>query len=401
MRSPAKPKDTLSKVIPLRWSFGSKDRIKHSVPAQSGELVEYLESGRRPRCTKDPIIALVATPPLRDTRGRVVEAGQDCSSPSGSSLSCTERLGSDTSYSPKRPEGQSRPCLERNLSHGSGTSSRIKFRDDDFLRQGSSKTLRTAQVRALDFQLQRGAILGGHISHSAPPSRDSTLNRTKVQTGGISRCQKDLFQTGVQTEDRKEQRGEAQSQDGLVSILKPVLVKKDIPRSPVKEQDRRTNPGKLANSHLVNFSFSNGTLPALQQEDKRGYIVPSCDPQHCRTPLVNGKAGTLEPVDIKRAHSSSNIETKLDGTFRRCASLQRNGDVVVPPSHRVLLSDKTGCSTLQRMRYSTTSLGRHRCVLIFESSKISVSSSSKNKSCLDRVTVHVPTIRYAFSGYFY
>lgn len=369
MRSPAKPKDTLSKVIPLRWSFGSKDRIKHSGPPQSGELVEYLESGRRPRCTKDPIVALVATPPLRDTRGRVVEVGQDCSSPSGSSLSCTERLGSDTSYSPKRPEGQSRPCLERNLSHGSGTGSRIKFRDDDFLRQGLSKKLRTDQIRALDFQLQSGGILGGHISYSAPPSRDSTLKRTKVQTGGTYRCQKDLLQMGVQSEDRKEQRGEeAQSQDGLVSILKPGFVKKDIPRSPVKEPDRRTNLGKLANSHLAKFSFSNGTLPAVQQEDKRGCIIPSCDPQNCKTLLVNGKAGTLEPVDIKRALSSSNIETKLDVTFRRCASLQRNGDVVVPASHRVLLSDKTGCSTLQRTRYSTTSLGRYRRVPVFDCS---------------------------------
>ncbi|XP_017272254.1 ubiquitin carboxyl-terminal hydrolase 43 isoform X2 [Kryptolebias marmoratus] len=361
MRSPTKPKDTLSKVLPLRWSFGSKDRIRHSVPTQSGELVEYLESGRRPRCTKDPIVALVATPPLRNSRGRVLEVGQDCSSPSGSSLSCTDRLSSDTSYSPKIPEGQSRPCLERNLSHGSGTGSHIKFRDDDSLRQGSTKRPRTDQVRALDLQLQRGAILGGHISHSAPPSRDSTLKRTVVQTGGTSRGQKDLVQVGVQTLDKKEHRGEeARSQDGLLPVLKSALVKKDIPRSPFKEQDRRMNShghlGKLANSNLAKFSFSNGTLPAVQQDDKRGFIIPSCDPQNCKTHLVNGKAGIQEPVDIKRAHSSSNIETKLDLTFRRCASLQRNGEVVVPPSHRVLLSDKTGCSTLQRTRYSTTSL---------------------------------------------
>lgn len=376
MRSPAKPKDTLSKVLPLRWSFGSKDRIKHSVPTQSGELVEYLESGRRPRCTKDPIIALVTTPPLRNSRGRVPEVGQDCSSPSGSSLSCTDRLGSDTSYSPKIPEGQSRPSLERNHSHGSGSGSRIKFRDDDSLRQGSCKRLRTDQVRALDLQLQRGAILGGHISHSAPPSRDSTLKRTQAQTGGTSRGQRDLLQIGVQTEDRKEQREEAQSQDGLLSIHKPVFVKKDVPRSPGREQDRRMNSpgqlGKLANSSLAKFSFSNGTLPAVQQENKRGYVIPSCDPHNCKTQLANGRAGSQEPVDIKRAHSSSNIETKLDLTFRRCASLQRNGDAAVPPPHRVLLSDKTGCSTLQRTRYSTTSLGKHRRVPALDSFKTSL-----------------------------
>ncbi|KAF7220658.1 ubiquitin carboxyl-terminal hydrolase 43 isoform X1 [Nothobranchius furzeri] len=357
MRSPAKPKETLSKVLPLRWSFGSKDRIKHSVRTQSGELVEYLESGRRPRCTKDPIINLVATPPLRTAHGRVLEVGQDCSSPSGSSLGCTDRPGSDTSYSPKIPEGQRRSCLERNFSHGSGNGCHLKSSEDDSLRQGLYKRLRTDQVRALDLQLQRGAILGGHISHSAPPSRDSTLKRTKVPA--ISRIQKDLLHTNVQSEERKEQRDEAQSQDNL-SFFKPAFVKKDIPRSPIKQQERGINAHgqveNLASCNLAKTSLSIGTLTAVPKEDKRGSIIPSRDIHNCKTQLVNGRTGNQDPADIKRAHSSSNIDTKLDLTFRRCASLQRNGEVVVPPSHRVLLLDKTGYSTLQRTRYSTTSL---------------------------------------------
>uniref|UniRef100_A0A1A8GSF4 ubiquitinyl hydrolase 1 n=1 Tax=Nothobranchius korthausae TaxID=1143690 RepID=A0A1A8GSF4_9TELE len=357
MRSPAKPKETLSKVLPLRWSFGSKDRIKHSVRTQSGELVEYLESGRRPRCTKDPIINLVATPPLRTAHGRVLEVGQDCSSPSGSSLGCTDRPGSDTSYSPKIPEGQRRSCLERNFSHGSGNGCHLKSSEDDSLRQGLYKRLRTDQVRALDLQLQRGAILGGHISHSAPPSRDSTLKRAKVPA--ISRIQKDLLHTNVQSEERKEQRDEAQSQDNL-SFFKPTFVKKDIPRSPIKQQERGINAHgqveNLASCNLAKMSLSNGTLTAVPKEDKRGSIIPSRDIHNGKTQLVNERAGNQDPADIKRAHSSINIDTKLDLAFRRCASLQRNGEVVVPPSHRVLLSDKTGYSTLQRTRYSTTSL---------------------------------------------
>ncbi|XP_068929185.1 ubiquitin carboxyl-terminal hydrolase 43 isoform X2 [Petaurus breviceps papuanus] len=40
------------KTIPLRWSLGAKDRRKH----HSVELVEYLESGRRPKCTNQSII---------------------------------------------------------------------------------------------------------------------------------------------------------------------------------------------------------------------------------------------------------------------------------------------------------------------------------------------------------
>lgn len=368
MRSPTKPKETLSKVLPLRWSFGSKDRIKHPVQMQSGELVEYLESGRRPRCTKDPIITLVATPPQRNAQGRAFEVGQDCSSPSGSSLSCTDRPGSDTCYSPKLPEGQSRPCVERIMSQGVSNSN-VKARDYGSLRQRSSKRTRQDQGRTLDLhlQLQRGAILVGHISHSAPPSRDSTLRRTKVQTGVTSRTQKDLLQMVIQPEDRRGQRGqEGRSHDSLLSFFKPGFMKKDLPGSPVKGQDRRMNGhgqlGKLASSNLAKLSLSNGTLSTVAPEERKASVIPTCDTHNCKVQLVNGKTGNHEPADIKRAHSSSNIQTKLDLTFRRCASLQRNGGVVAPPAHPILLSDKPSYATLQRTRYSTTSLGRHRPV---------------------------------------
>lgn len=355
MRSPTRPKEALNKVLPLRWSFGPKDRMKHSAQTQSGELVEYLESGRRPRCTKDPIITLVATPPLRNAQGRVFEVGQECSSPSGSSLSCTERLSCDNCYSPKMPEGQSRSCLER--SHAVANGNNAKGKDDDSLKQRSSKRGRPEQGRTLEFQLMRGAILGGQISHSAPPSRDSTLRRSKVQTGVPSRAQKDLFQMVIQPEDRNSQTGqEGRSQDSLLSFFKSGFIKKDIPRSPNRGQERRMNGhgqvGKLAGTNLAKLSLSNGTLTAAALDERKNNDTR-------RVHFVNGKAGSHDPVDIKRAHSSSNIQTKLDLTFRRCASLQRNGEVALPPAHRVLLSDKPGYSTLQRTRYSTTSLGRH------------------------------------------
>uniref|UniRef100_A0A665UNH6 ubiquitinyl hydrolase 1 n=1 Tax=Echeneis naucrates TaxID=173247 RepID=A0A665UNH6_ECHNA len=362
MRSPTKPKETMSKVLPLRWSFGSKDRIKHPAQTHPGELVEYLESGRRPRCTKDPIVTLVATPPQRTAQGRAYEAAQDCSSPSGSSLSCTDRANSDTCYSPKIPEGQ-RPCMERNINQGVGNSSNIKARDDGFLRQRSSKRAKPDQGRSQDFQLQRGAILGGHISHSAPPSRDSTLRRTKVQTGLTSKAQKDLLHMAIQPEDRRGQmEQECRSHDNILSFFKPGFMKKDHTRSPVKGQDGHMNGHgqleKLAGSNLAKLSLSNGTLTAVALEERKACVLPSCD-TNCKLQLMNGKAGNHQPMDIQRAHSSSNIQTKLDPTFRRCASLQRNGEIVVPPGHRVLLSDKPGYATLQRTRYSTTSLGRH------------------------------------------
>ncbi|XP_069381813.1 ubiquitin carboxyl-terminal hydrolase 43 isoform X2 [Paralichthys olivaceus] len=356
MRSPTKSKESLSKVLPLRWSFGSKDRIKHPTPTRPGELVEYLESGRRPRCTKDPIIQLVATPPQRTTQRRAFSVGQECGSPSGSSLSCTDRPCSDTCYSPKLPEGQSRACVERNISHGVCNSS--KARDDGSLRQRLSKRARQDQGRTLDLQLHRGLILEGQISHSAPQSRDSTLKRTKVQTGVTFRPQKDLVHMIIQSENRGGQEG--RSQDSLLSFFKPGFIRKGILRSPHKGQERRVNGHgpleKLAGSHLAKLSLSNGTLTTATHEDGKTGGVPACDRHNCKVHLLNGKAGKHEAVDIQRAHSSSNIQAKMDLTFRRCASLQRNGEVAAHPEHRILLSDKPGYATLQRTRYSTTSL---------------------------------------------
>ncbi|KAM9843138.1 ubiquitin carboxyl-terminal hydrolase 43 [Aulostomus maculatus] len=353
MRSPTKPKDTLSKVLPLRWSFGAKDRIRLSAQTQPGELVEYLESGRRPRCTKDPIITLVATPPQRTAQERAVEVCQDCSSPSGSSLSCTDRLSSDTCNSPKIPEGQSRSCAERSLSQGVANGSHVKGRDDRLQRQRSSKGIRQDQGRTLDLQLQRGAIIGGHTSHSAPPSRDSTLRRTKVQIGGTFRALKDPLKMDINPEDKRGKRGqEHRSQDSLLSFFKSGFMKKDISRSPNKEQDRHVNGhgqlGKITRSDLVKLSLSNGTLTSVAQEERKANIIPSCNTQNCKVQLMNGKAGHQTLADIKRAHSSTHIPTKLDFTFRRCASLQRNGNIAPPPAHCILLSEKPNYATLQR-----------------------------------------------------
>lgn len=368
MRSPTKPKDTLSKVLPLRsvrWSFGAKDRSKHSAQTQPGELVEYLESGRRPRCTKDPIITLVSTPPQGKPQGRVSEVGQTdvgCS-PSGSSLSCMDRPGSDTCDSPRVPEGQIRVCVERSV----GLAPSVKARDDASLGQKFSKRTRQVQGRTLDLQSHKGTILGGHISHSAPPSRDSTLKRAKAQAGLNSRGQRDLLQTIMHPEERKGLKGEeGRSHDSLLSFLKPVFMKKDIQRTPSKGLDSCVNGhgrvGKVANGSSAKLSLSNGTLTVMALEDKKANGVPRGDIRNGKAQIVNSKAMNHNPVDIKRAHSSSNIHTKLDLTLRRCASLQKNGEVVLPPVHRSLLADKPSYATLQRTRYSTTSLGRQRPV---------------------------------------
>lgn len=322
MRSPTKPKETLSKVLPLRWSFTSKDRLKPSAQTQPqpGELVEYLESGRRPRCTKEPIVALVATPPL----ARTFEPRHN--SPSGSIIS-TNWPGMD---SPKIPEGQRIP--ESGLNNG---------------RLRSSKMVRPDQGRNMDFQLPKGVFWDSALSHSAPPSRDSTLRRSRTQNGNTSRAHKDLLHMVLDPEDKVGHRGqEGRSHESLLSFFRPGFMKKDILRSPMRNQDRRLNGGKVASSDLSKLSLSNATLSISDRK-----TIPNG-----RLQLVNDRAALEDPANLKHAHSSSNLHTKQDLTFHRCASLQRNGDIMVPPTQHIQVSDKNGYGTLQRTRYSTTSL---------------------------------------------
>ncbi|KAL0993039.1 hypothetical protein UPYG_G00102510 [Umbra pygmaea] len=358
MRSPTKAKD---KMLPLRWSFGAKGRPKPSVPSP-GELVEYLESGRRPRCSKDPIIHLVATPPLGKAQGRLPEDRHRelGSSPSESSLSCIDTPKSATCNSPRVPEGQSRPNTERCSSLE--ISVITKTTDGRSLGQSSSKRARQDQSRSLDPQPRTGSIARVHSSHSAPSSRDSTLKRAKVQTGLASKIegQRKGLQAGLQSEERMRMRGEnVRSHDSLLSLFKPGFLRKDAQSTPRKGSEVRANGQVGASSDAIEslskLSLSNRTLTGLALEDKRANDTTKADCSHSNGQLVNGRAGNITSADIKHAHSSSNIETKMDLTLRRCASLQRTGQGAPPAPHR-----KSSCATLQPMPYSTTSLGRQQ-----------------------------------------
>lgn len=318
LRSPTKSKDPLSRVLPLRWSLVSRDRAKSRpqtpplpLPPQPGELVEYLESGRRPRCSQEPIVSLVATPPLRTAHGRMLEAGLN--SPNGSIVSA----GMD---SPRIPEGQRRACIENMLR--------------------SSKRL--DQGRTLDFQLPRGVMFESALSQSAPASRDSTLRRSRVQNGS-SRAHKDLLHMVLDPEDKSGfSVHNRNSHENLLSFLKPGCIKKDMPPSPFRSHDRRLN-GKPVSADLSKLSYSNGTIYADERKPNgvaNGKLVSR------RTALADLDS------DLARAHSSSNLPL----AFGRCASLQRNGDIGAPTGLRAPLADKPGYSTLQWTRYGSTSL---------------------------------------------
>lgn len=311
MRLPTRPKEAPSKVLPLHWSFGSKDNIRQPAPVQSEELVKYLESGRRPRCTKEPIVALVATPPQgRGGRRGVPDltGALNCSSSSSSS----GRLASDSSCSPKVPTGHWRSLSPVELGS-------LRLRSSKRARHDSSRT-RGCRTPDFHFNLRRSALLDAHISHSAPQSRDSTLGRSKGlhPTGTTARAVlKDIGGAGGSVGQRG--RG-ARSHDSLLSFLKPVFLRKDAALALL------ANP--MANGGEIKPSLSNGTPPTVA--GWRGEKV----------------FGGHDAAEMTRALSSSNIQ--LNEMFCKPASLHRNGGLV--GAHRPLLAETPGyhLTALQR-----------------------------------------------------
>uniref|UniRef100_A0A672LXP0 ubiquitinyl hydrolase 1 n=1 Tax=Sinocyclocheilus grahami TaxID=75366 RepID=A0A672LXP0_SINGR len=325
MRYHSKSKTGPSKVLPLRWSFASKDRRKPSSVAPqpgNGELVEYLESGRRPRCTKEPIVSIVASPSQIKAQIR-----EDDSLSSPSCSSSVERCSYQGPDSPRLPEGQSRPAADLNgiTSDGSLAKNSSKSRQDHERTQ-ASKSLQGSPC-----------ALSNGTGNSASYSRDSTLKRLRNQPAATNRTHPSQMQTAT---------GESRSKDGAII-------------STTQLQDKEVVHGKTFSSKsLTKLSLSNGTL------NGKGIEVRKTSTAHKSTSnALNSRENQVcsSSADIKRAHSSSNIQSRLDMTLKRTMSLQRNGPLV-PAPHKGPAVDKSSYATLQKIRYRSTSLGRQRPV---------------------------------------
>lgn len=332
-------KSKMSKFLPLRWSFGSKDRRKPSnVPPQTetDELVEYLESGRRPRCTKEPIVSIVASPSQVKAQLREDDT---LGSPSGSSgLNGVERSSYQGPGSPRLPEGQRRPAPDFNSNdakRASGSSAKK-----------SSKTSKKEQESSQVGKTLQGSPTGlpNGTGSAANGSRDSTSKRHRSQAASTNRTHASQAQVaaGKSEESRCKDGGPSANSSGSTAA--------QLQHGRSKDAHVKTP----SNKNSTKISLSNGTL------NGKGIEVKKTSNGHKSTSKSRESHGSWSTADIKRAHSSSNIQSRHDTTLKRTLSLQRNGPLV--PIHREPAGDKPSYATLNRLRYSSTSLGRQRPV---------------------------------------
>ncbi|XP_044045787.1 ubiquitin carboxyl-terminal hydrolase 43a [Siniperca chuatsi] len=361
MRAPSKTKDTLSKVLPLRWSFGSKDRRKPDPVLLSVqdpapvELVQYLESGRRPRCTKDPIVTLMSEPRSTKEAGR---ASTNVRSSSVGSMSCVGKKGDEMPYEPPQvPEGQRRPS-DKTASLRRSKGSQTKDESTTNISSSSSSNTLTRRKDARkhisskasqDSEAKRSSSAGVQPSYSTPSLHDGTLRRQKGDRA-------DREHHGTYEGNSKTKKGELpKSHEGLLSFFKGNFLKKDKDSRKSKEgESGKGGTEEGGRRTLSRLSLSNGAAgggTGVEGGKSNGHLGDE---------LANGKVGRTT-ANIKRSQSSSNIPTKAEQSMRRTASLHRNGMSTAPVPSRSL-TDKPSYGTLQRTRYSTASLGRKRTV---------------------------------------
>lgn len=323
MKSPTK-----TRVLPLRWSFGNKDRHKPaSAPDPApAELVEYLESGRRPRCTKDPIVALMTRPSNKEVSKEDDTKKPAAKSSSHSSLEPLEYL--------KIPQGQERCSSEK--ATGQQPSSNSRPREDGTLTRRSSRKSKQEQSQS------RKSSSAGIQSSSSGPSGWETTQKS------------DPGKERDQPEEKQRKGQETKRHDSVFAFLKGGFMKKDSLR-----RSRDNEPVKVGDTGVKSpsgVSLSNGTHNRSSEAKANSNNLGR---SRLGGELANGKV-SHGSSDIKRSQSSSNIQSKADLGLRRTASLHRNGTSVAQPQSAH--GDRGPQNTLQRTRYSTNSLGRKKAV---------------------------------------
>ncbi|XP_053147018.1 ubiquitin carboxyl-terminal hydrolase 43 isoform X2 [Hemicordylus capensis] len=322
--SPGKAKLGVPKPIPLRWSFNSKEW-----PAEpSGELVEYLESGRRPRFTNESIVPLMT------------KEGED----SGTSLTKAKLHPVLPGMGTTENTGKAPPTMEN-----PGTLKRA----------GKPKEEVGEQPRT-----PKKLVL----SLSTVPSVKDEECKSKANINGTLRTGTNLPLSSYQPKGRGiqdptfthcvgEREPESERQpEGKLAVFRVGFLRRDPKRH--SESDRHGLLPQVMGSSRA--SLSNGTLSSISAGRANSALGRSSTEG-----LPNGRICRSE-LDIKRAQSScssSSSKGRSDWLLSRSASLcKANHSLSLQGCTPPLVLEGVSCFTLQRARYHTASLGRRIAV---------------------------------------
>ncbi|XP_015264333.1 PREDICTED: ubiquitin carboxyl-terminal hydrolase 43-like, partial [Gekko japonicus] len=319
--SPSKIKLGVPKPLPLRWSFTSKDW-----PAQpSGELVEYLESGRRPQFTNRSILPLM-TKEVEDSGLSVTKAKLN---PVLTGMGTTGSAG-------KVPTAVENPSILKRTG---------KPKEDVGEQPRTPKKLvlsLSMVLPAKDEEPKGKASINGilHTGTNMPLSSYQSKDRG-AQDQKVMPCVGD-----------REPVGERQT-EGKLALFKTGFLRRDP-----KQHSKSDRHGTLTRT----MGFSQASLPNGTLNSITGGRASSVLGRSLTEGLPNGRICHSE-LDIKRAQSSCSSKGKNDWVLSRSTSLGKTTcSVPLQGYTQPLALDGVSCGTLQQARYQTASLGRRTAV---------------------------------------
>uniref|UniRef100_A0A670YXW9 ubiquitinyl hydrolase 1 n=1 Tax=Pseudonaja textilis TaxID=8673 RepID=A0A670YXW9_PSETE len=312
-----KAKLAIPKTLPLRWSFTSKDW-----PAEpSRELVDYLESGRRPWFTKESIVPLIT------------KEGED------NELMVTKANPALTSMGPTDTTGKATTAME-NLN----TLKRVGKPKEE-----TGEQPRTPKKLVLSLSTVPP------IKDEEPKTKANINGTLRVGSNVTSSIRGDAEQKTGPWLREKEPENEKQS-EGKLAVFRVGFLRKD----PKRHSESPRHAIRASSAASSQASSSNGTLNIFPGSRTNNTLNP-----RSTEGLPNGRISRSE-VDIKRAQSSCNSKGRNDWLLSRSTSLCKANNGALQASMSPLPLEGISCGTFQRARYHTASLGRR--IIVPESS---------------------------------
>lgn len=320
------------KTMPLRWSFGHREKR----PGASVELVEYLESRRRPRSTSQSIVPLLTRAAGGDEKsasprsdGTLPATSDDSGRAIGQGAARVPLSSCHPNHHPAL--GSLDDGLNTARTRAGNASQDIKLPkkfDLPLTVMPSVGDEKPARPEGQKMTTWKGSGQVG--SQSSPPSPSTGLFRN-FKDSGPGTLPKMKARTAVEERAPDKDRGL-----GTFTLLKSVFWKKEHKRPLRSESSPAAPPVSLVSDRLspARNEQARGSSPALRIQESP----------------ARGQGNHVER-DIRSAPSSLHLPRKASRPPRTS---------IAGTSQRTIPGEQNSYGTLQRVKYHTLSLGRKK-----------------------------------------
>ncbi|XP_046533402.1 ubiquitin carboxyl-terminal hydrolase 43 isoform X1 [Equus quagga] len=329
--TPSRAKQGAFKTMPLRWSFGPREKPLGA----SVELVEYLESRRRPRSTSQSIVQLLTGAAGGDEKSAAPKSNTTLSAKGEDSGPASETVLAGVSC----PSGHPSHCVAPGNSDGLNTARKLKENASQDIRLPKKFNLPLAVMPSMENE-KRARPEGQRTANwkgggQAGSSGRAPSPKEVLRTMALSRNSADSHR-GTFAKIRANAEGRDSETDrvpqGTLTLLRSVFWKKEN-----KNHDRAEVAPQASSVSLVS-----GRLSRAVDEPAQGWSPPL---------RIPGDPASRLERDVRSAPSSLHLPRKA-GRPPRGSTLGT--------SQRSAPGEQTSFGTLQKVKYHTLSLGRKK-----------------------------------------